>query len=86
MSLSVKQLKIMNVIHAEGQITLERAVDEIGGDIYYNAKKYVGETLARMVKRGLIQRKKPGVFVAPKGNDRAFFNAVGMIRVGKEEE
>lgn len=60
--LSPKQQRIMEIITNEGSITLERAVKEIGGNIYHNRARYVGLTLSRMVARGVIQRVKRGVF------------------------
>jgi hypothetical protein len=37
----------------------------IGTDIYANACKHVGVTLANMVKRGMLIRIKKGVFGLP---------------------
>ena len=37
-------------------ISLDTAVELIGGDIFTNARKHVGALLANMVKRGILTR------------------------------
>ena len=67
MKLSPKQSKIIAAMNAasNAQITLDEAVGLIGGNLYCNANQHVGQTLSRMVKRGLIVRVRPGVFRLP---------------------
>lgn len=45
-----------------GQITKAQAVRLIGGVYYCNTEHHVGSVLSRMVKSGLLERIKPGVF------------------------
>ena len=45
-----------------GQITKAQAVGLIGGAYYINAETHVGSVLSRMVKAGLLERTRPGVF------------------------
>lgn len=45
-----------------GGITLDEAVRLIGGKLYQNASKHVGQTLSRMVAQGMLERVNPGVF------------------------
>ncbi len=62
MSLSAKQGAVMMELQASGTMTLVRAVELVGGDIYANQSKHVGDILSRMVRRKLIERIKPGLF------------------------
>lgn len=66
---SPKQSAILAALRDKPEITLAEAVQLIGGNLYCNAEKHVGVTLSNMVKRGMIQRVKPGVFCLP--NDQA---------------
>lgn len=70
MMLSSKQKRIMNEINTnpDRSITLARAVELCGDNLYCNASKHVGVTLSNMVRRGLIERMRPGVFRATKHN------------------
>lgn len=67
---SHKQRAVIAHLAAHDTLTLEQAVGMIGGDIYANASKHVGALLANMVRRGLIIRRKPGVFAAPSSDLR----------------
>ena len=60
--LSSKQAVLMLELQKCGTLTLARAIELVGQDIYDNRAKHVGAILTRMVKRGLIVRVKPGVF------------------------
>ncbi|MDV7393399.1 hypothetical protein RZS08_18645 [Arthrospira platensis SPKY1] len=62
---SPKQAKILAALKDADEITLADAVKLIGGNLYCNAEKHVGVTLSGMVKRGMIERVKPGVFRLP---------------------
>ncbi len=68
MALTWKQRKVLTFINEseDNQITLKQAMGII--DTHYcNGEKHVGNTLSRMVKSGLLERVKPGVFIAGKG-------------------
>jgi len=62
---SPKQARILAALNESDEITLADAVGLIGGNLYCNAEKHVGVTLSGMVKRGMIERVKPGVFRLP---------------------
>lgn len=64
--LSMKQNIILNEANKKGLITLSECVDLVGGDIYANKNKHVGQILSRMVKRGLIERVKNGLYTPVK--------------------
>jgi len=66
---SPKQAVLLTEIRKTGRLSLQRAVDLVGGDIYHNERFHVGNILSRMVKRGRIRRVKPGLFelAQPKG-------------------
>lgn len=66
--LSPKQKAVIEHCHICGKITLEAAVELIGRNIYCNAGKHVGAVLSTMVKRGLLVRVRPGVFIL-RGNN-----------------
>lgn len=58
-----KQKAIINYLHyIQKTITLSEAVEIIGKNIYANKERYVSLVMARMVKKGLIKRIKPGSF------------------------
>ncbi len=61
--MSRKQTIIIQTLKKQPEITLDQAVRLIGGDVYANAPKHVGAVLARMVRRGMINRVRPAVFV-----------------------
>jgi len=69
--LSSKQKALIEHCHICGKITLDAAVELIGRNIYNNAGKHVGATLSTMVKRRLLVRIRPGVFVLPNTGDDA---------------
>jgi hypothetical protein len=64
-SLSRKQRAIVEYLTINKTIDLHQAVDLIGTDIYANACKHVGVTLANMVKRRMIVRIAKGLFALP---------------------
>jgi len=64
-TLSRKQRVIVEYLALNKTITLAQGVDLIGTDIYANACKHVGVTLANMVKRGMIVRIAKGIFALP---------------------
>lgn len=66
-AMSPKQEKIMAFFRqAEGIVlTTKQAVELIGGDIYHNAAKHVGNVLSNMVCKGWIERAGKGRFIRP---------------------
>jgi hypothetical protein len=66
MSLSPKQRIIMDELRTRETITLDRAVELVGKNLYANAHKHVGVTIARMINIGLLVRVKPGLFAKAK--------------------
>lgn len=62
MALTEKQKIIVEYIrNGRGEITKKEAVQLIGNQ-YHNREKYVGETLSRMVKKGILCRVKLGTY------------------------
>jgi predicted HTH transcriptional regulator len=59
------QREVIRLLKERGTITTAEATAIFGRRIYHNAGKHIGTRLARMVKRGLIVRTKPGVFALP---------------------
>ena len=59
---SRKQAAILRALSSVPQITLAEAVRLIGSNLYYNTEKHVGAVLSNMVRRGMIERVKRGVF------------------------
>jgi hypothetical protein len=62
---SPKQQVILKTLANQREISIAQAVRLIGGNIYCNEAKHVGSLLSNMVKRGMIQRIRPGVFALP---------------------
>ena len=62
---SPKQRDILKLFRPGFEVTKQTVVDAYGGAYYHNGQKYIGEILSRMVKQGLIERVKPGVFRLP---------------------
>ena len=70
--LSRKQAAILRHLKwletSRGQITIAKAVELVGRDIYANREFHVGNVLRNMVKRGLLVRVKRGTYaLAEKG-------------------
>jgi len=82
MAISSKQLRILQYLADKPEITLQKAVELIGGNIYHNAPKYVGETLARMVKERLLVRVSKGVYA--KSPECSTGPTVGQLHIGKK--
>ena len=56
------QRTIYNFISDNGTATKSDIVALDGGQYYRNADKYIGDRLSRMVKAGILERVRPGVF------------------------
>lgn len=67
MNLSQKQKAIINMLRQNQTITKVDCINLLGKYYYYNAEKYVGEILSRMVNKGTLIRIKPGVFKLGEG-------------------
>jgi len=65
--MSPKQQAIIDHIKVNGSITKAQAVELVGGNIHHNAQHYVGQILARMIRRGMILRKERGVYIRNDG-------------------
>ena len=61
-ALSPKQSAIIREFNDKDEFSLADAVKLVGGNIYHNRTKYVGEILARMIKRGLVVRVRKGFY------------------------
>jgi len=60
---SPKMKQILRLFTAPGQeLSKAEIVEHSGLRYYYNAEKYVGEILGRMVANGILERVKPGVY------------------------
>lgn len=64
-----RQHTILEAFRNKDCFTKAEAVDLIGIYYYCNAHKYVGDVLARMVKRRLIERIKRGVYRVGRGSN-----------------
>lgn len=63
MAISPKQKQILDfAFKHENRITKKEAVELIGNGYFFNAGKYVGDILGRMVKSQLLNRIKNGLF------------------------
>lgn len=69
-----KKTQVIAALSRQNILTLDEAVGLIGYGIYHNERKYVGEYLAKMVKDGLLERVKPGVFKLAQSKDKDLFN------------
>ncbi len=64
--LSPKQRDILKLFRPGFEVTKQTVIDSgYAGSYYHNGAKYIGEILGRMVRQGLIERVKPGVFRLP---------------------
>ncbi len=59
---SRKQSILLAELAKTGELTLNRAVELVGG-YWNNERQWTGAILSRMVKRGLIERVRPGLFI-----------------------
>lgn len=60
-----KRQAILSALRERGILTLDEAVEIIGGNIYHNERFHVGNLLSAMVKAKMINRVKPGLFSLP---------------------
>lgn len=65
MTASPKQSAILIALSCKPEITLQDAI-KLVGNYYRNAAKHTGAVLSTMVRRGMIERIRPGVFTLPK--------------------
>jgi hypothetical protein len=80
---SPKMRTILRLFTAPGQELSKSEIVEYSGLRYYcNTEKYVGEILGRMVKGGLLERVKPGVFRRP---DKKTVCAVKLVKPEPED-
>jgi len=63
--LNEDQREVIGLLSECRQLTTAEAVVFFGRRLYGNAEKLIGTRFARMVKRGLIVRLKPGVSALP---------------------
>lgn len=63
--MSIKQSAIVRYLREHDTMNLEDAV-RVAGGYYANSHKHIGTVLSNMVKRGIIRRLKPGVFIGAK--------------------
>jgi len=77
--MSRKQTIVMEWLrmNAPHPLTIRTAVGLIGGNIYDNHGKHVGALLSNMVRRGLLQRTRPGEFVLTAHQDSRAFKLEG---------
>ena len=62
--LSKKQGIITHYLRTQSDtIDLDKAVKLVGFGIYGNTRKHVGQFMGNMVKRKMIRRLKPGIYV-----------------------
>ncbi len=57
-----KQKLIYQFIKSKGEASLQDIASAMPWAYYYNQNKHFGDVLSRMVRIGLIERIKPGVF------------------------
>lgn len=60
--LSSNMREIIVFLREHEQATLSQIIEGTGLHYYNNTRKYVGETLGRMVKNGTIRRVKKGLY------------------------
>ncbi len=58
-----KRLLLINHCKQEGQITTAEANDLLKRFYYHNHQHYVSEILTRLVKSGVFQRVKNGLYI-----------------------
>ena len=63
--MSPKQNIVRDFLRMHHTITIKQAVELIGQDIYTNREFHIGNILRRMVKRGLLEKEKRGVYRLP---------------------
>jgi len=81
--ISPKMKEILRLFHKDQELTKAVIVQNCGLEYYHNAEKYIGETLSRMVKSGLLERVKPGVFKLGKPEAKNRKSRVPSVDDGK---
>jgi len=60
--MSPKQQILWLEFHNNETVTLDRATELVGGDVYCNQRFYVGQILKRMIDNGWIERVGRGLY------------------------
>ena len=60
------QKEILRLFYKNIEVKKSEIVTAFGGNYYHNPEKYIGERLGRMVKAGILDRVRPGVYVLSK--------------------
>lgn len=69
--MTVTQQTIRNYIAEKGIATKSEIVALVGDRYYCNEDKHTGDMLSSMVKAGILERVKPGVFRLGAGKKKA---------------
>lgn len=64
------QAEILSYLRNVKQATLAQIAQNVSWGYYHNPNKYIGETLKRLVNRGLIERTKRGTYRYLSFNER----------------
>ena len=78
--MSPKQQVLWWEFHENETVTLDRATELVGGDIYCNRRFYVGQILKRMIDNGWIERVGRGVYKKAAESAKKTGPAVGGIK------
>jgi len=71
MKLSDRQSILLDFMRRNGgKRTLTEATAQIGFGIYYRPKFYVGQTIKRMMDRGLVHRVSRGLYAIGSGEKK----------------
>ena len=60
--MSEKYRLILTYLHTVQEATLDQIIENVNYSNYRNTKRYIGETLCRMVNSGYITRIKRGLY------------------------
>lgn len=85
--MSWKRQKIIEFCKKNGNRITKKDAMSLIDDYYCNGEKHVGEVLSRLVKSGVLERIKPGLFKIAEGNFRASFTKPGELfhEINKEQ-
>jgi len=69
--MTTDQRTIYNFIQSKGTVTKAEIIALVGDRYFCNEDKYTGDRLSRMVKAGMLERVKPGVYRAVNSEKKA---------------
>jgi predicted transcriptional regulator of viral defense system len=60
--MTAQQREILDYLKTKEQATIHEIYDNVSWTYYNNYAHYIGELMSNLVRKGLVERIKPGIF------------------------